>query len=88
MDNGFEMQFLGGEHRKSVAQIKPHLIAEHGQRASARTVFLAHAVLADMRHEIEILLHESENTVILPQGESPHTSISLLLAPDCVMMSD
>jgi hypothetical protein len=71
MDDGFEMQLLGGEQWKALAQIKPHLVAEHGQRACARTVLLAHAVPRDMRHKIEILLHGQENTAILSQGESP-----------------
>ncbi len=70
MDDGFEMQLLGGEKWKALGEVKPHLIAEHGQRAGARAVFLAHASAPDMRHEIEILLHAIKNTAILFQSDS------------------
>ena len=40
IDNGLEVQFLGGEQRKTVRHVKPHLMAEHGNSARTCAVVL------------------------------------------------
>lgn len=57
-----QMQPLGRDHRKAVAQIVPVLIAEDAYRPGARTVCLLRTGIADMPHEIEILLHVAKST--------------------------
>ena len=44
LDNGFEMQFLGGDQGKTRAQIEAHLIAEDRAGAGAGAVALFHTV--------------------------------------------
>ena len=38
------MKFLGGEEREALFKIKPHLIAEDTDSASARAVFFLYAL--------------------------------------------
>ena len=57
VNDGFEVQLLGGEHGKTSAKIEVRLIAEHAERSGARAVALGVAVVADMVQEIEILPH-------------------------------
>ena len=51
------MQFLGGDRRKASGQIEPHLVSENGFCPSTRAVRFFNTVVADMAHEIKILLH-------------------------------
>jgi hypothetical protein len=51
------MQLLGGHQWKPGSEIEAHLMPEHAQRAGARAIVLARAVLPDMAQEIEILPH-------------------------------
>ena len=57
VDDGFEMQLLGGDQRKAVGQIEAHLVAEDRARARAGAVALFHALFEDQFHQIEILAH-------------------------------
>ena len=40
VDDRLQMQLLGGHHREAFGKVETHLMAEHRQRAGARTVFL------------------------------------------------
>jgi hypothetical protein len=60
VDDGLEMQLLGGEHGKAVTQIKPRLRAEHGISARARAVGLELAVVEDMPEQIVIRNHRQK----------------------------
>jgi hypothetical protein len=64
------MQFLGRHQRKSGRQIEAHLIAEYAQRAGARAILLAGAVLSDVAQEIEILPHYAFTALRLPLAAS------------------
>jgi len=57
VDDGLRVQALGGDERKPVAEIEAHLVTEDRQRAGAGPVFLAGAVVADVPHEGQVLLH-------------------------------
>ena len=57
IDDGFQMQLLGGDQRKALGQIEAHLMAEDGARAGAGAVALFHALVQGQFHQIEILAH-------------------------------
>ena len=57
MNDGLEVDLLGGQQRETGAEIEPHLVAEHALRADTGAVGLHRAVGADMSQQIEILLH-------------------------------
>ena len=57
MDDGFQMQLFGRQNRKAMAQIKAHLMAEHGQSAGAGAIIALHAVVQHMLKQVKILLH-------------------------------
>ena len=57
VDDRFEMQLLGRDHRKAVRQIEAHLMAEHRQRAGAGAVALLGAVGEDAFHQLVVLAH-------------------------------
>ena len=50
---------LRGHHRESRREVEAHLVAEDAQRAGAGAVAPAHPVLADVAHQVEVLLHAS-----------------------------
>ena len=45
VNDGLQVQFLGRQNRKTVTQIKSHLMAEHRQSAGAGAVVALHAVV-------------------------------------------
>ena len=47
VDDGLEVQFLGGEEGESVLQVEAHLMAEHADGAGAGAVFFLHAFRLD-----------------------------------------
>ena len=51
------MQFFGGDDGKTLFQVEAHLIAEDRFCAGPGAIVLDRAVVADMAHEIVILLH-------------------------------
>jgi hypothetical protein len=51
------MQLFGGERRKALAQVKPHLITEHTLSAGAGTVTFDNSVLQNMAQQVVVLLH-------------------------------
>ena len=51
------MQFFGGEHRKTLTQIKTHLIAKHRTRACTCAVTFVIAMFQYMVHQVVVLLH-------------------------------
>jgi hypothetical protein len=57
MHDGFDVQFLGGQQRKTFLQVEAHLVAKYGAGAGTGTVGFFGAMLVDMTHEIEILTH-------------------------------
>ena len=57
MRDGFKVRLLGGQERKTFAQIKPHLCAEDGIGAGAGAVGLELSVFEDVLEQIEILNH-------------------------------
>src|SRR5690606_37590089 len=59
VDDGAEMDFLGGHQRESLFQVEAHLMAEHRKGAGAGSVFLLHTFLQHPPHEIMVLVHPS-----------------------------
>lgn len=57
VDDGFEMEFLGGEEGESFAQVKPHLMAKHTACACARAVATVHSLGHYSVEQVEILSH-------------------------------
>ncbi len=55
VNDGFEMQFLGGENRKSVGEWKPGLGAENREGAGAGAVGLEPALFEDETEELVVL---------------------------------
>src|SRR5690606_16054127 len=64
INDGADMELFGGEQRKAVGEIEPHLIAENRPRSGAGPVRPVGPVLHHMPHQIEILLHVVFNIVI------------------------
>lgn len=59
MDNRLEVEFFGGEERKSVGEVESHLVAKNGTSAGAGAVGLVDAIVADVAEKVEILFHDS-----------------------------
>ena len=57
VDNGLEMEFLGGEERETLGQVETHLVAEDAFCPSSRAVALHRPFVKDAAQEVEILLH-------------------------------
>jgi len=57
MDDGLEVQLLGGHAGKAVAQVEAHLVAEDSPRAGAGPIGTVRTVIENMLHEIEIWAH-------------------------------
>src|SRR3984957_1796198 len=57
MHDRFQRQLLGGQHRKSGAEVEAHLTAEDGQRAGAGAVLLFRAVRENPFEQVVILVH-------------------------------
>jgi hypothetical protein len=55
MHDGLEVDLLGGHQRKTLVQVKAHLVAEHAFGAGAGAVGLEDAVGVHMAHEIFVL---------------------------------
>ena len=51
-DDGFQVNFFGGDQRKTLAQIETHLVPEHAARASAGAVGFFDPVRVHVAHEI------------------------------------
>ena len=58
VDNGTQMQFLGGYQWEARRQVEAHLITKHAERAGPGAILLAHPVIAHVAHQVEILLHD------------------------------
>lgn len=56
----FEVNFLGGHQRKSIFQIKSHLVSESGYSAGTGSVVLSNSVVKDMTEKIQILFHKKK----------------------------
>ena len=48
IDDGTQMQLLGGQQRKAIIKIEAHLVAKDASRACAGTVALLNALRQDM----------------------------------------
>ena len=57
MDDGPQMQFLGGQYGKTLRQIEAHLMTKHRQRAGAGAIRLGHPFIVNALHQLEVLLH-------------------------------
>src|SRR5690606_1331910 len=57
-DDRAQVQLLGGDQRKTLRQVEPHLVSEH--RAGARTgaVGFQYAMFVDLARVIFVLVHE------------------------------
>ena len=69
MDDGPHMHFVGRHERKSLGQVKTHLITEHTFRASACTVRLFCAIVQNMLKQIEIGFHQTFSNLITVPGK-------------------
>ena len=54
VDDGAQVELLGGHQRKAGRQIEAHLLAEQRQRAGAGAVRLASAALADGAQQLQV----------------------------------
>ena len=50
VDDRLEVQFLGGEQRKALREVEPHLMAEHRQGADAGAVVLRNPIGENALH--------------------------------------
>ena len=60
------MYFLGRQKRKSLGEVKSHLMPEDALRTDAGAVVLDHALLTDTAEKVKVLLHyltENENII-------------------------
>ena len=57
MNNTFGMKLFCSDKRKSLLQVKTHLVSKAADRAGTGTVAFLNAMIQDMLKEIEILLH-------------------------------
>lgn len=73
VNDAFDEHLLGGQQRKSLAQIEAHLVAEYTLRARARAVVAYHAVAPYRAQQIEILFHFKSNVF---KEISPMSSIA------------
>ena len=67
-DHRMEVHLLRGHEREPVAQVEPHLVAEHAQRAGARPVVLSGSLVEHPLEEIEVLPHTSDGTNQVRRG--------------------
>lgn len=54
VDNGFDVEFFGGQHGESLLQIHPHLVPECADRSGTGPIVLLNAVIEYMSEEILI----------------------------------
>ncbi len=57
VDDGAQVQFLGGEQRETLVEVETHLVAEHAACAGARAVHLVGAVVHHMAEQVKVLFH-------------------------------
>ena len=57
MDDGFQVQPLGGDQRKALREIEAHLVAEDRDGPRAGTVGFAGALVEDAAQKVMIGLH-------------------------------
>lgn len=57
MDDGAQMQLLGGQNRKTFGKVETHLVTEDRARARASAVSTVGAGFHHMPEKIEILFH-------------------------------
>ena len=51
------MNFLGRQKRKTLREVKPHLMPEDALRTDAGAVVLDHTLLTDTAEKVKVLLH-------------------------------
>ena len=51
------MYFLGRQKRKSLGEVKSHLMPEDALRTDAGAVVLDHTLLTDTAEKVKVLLH-------------------------------
>jgi hypothetical protein len=61
MNDGFQVQLLGGQERKALGEVKAHLPAEYRTNAGAGAVGFIQSVGEDMLYQIKILAHGEVN---------------------------
>jgi hypothetical protein len=57
VDDGLEMQLLGGQHGEAGRQVESHLVAEDAERAGPGPVGLGPSLLEDVVHQVAVLAH-------------------------------
>ena len=55
MHDGLEVNFFGGDKRKALRQIKPHLVTKDAFGARASAVSFEHAMRVNVAHEVFVL---------------------------------
>lgn len=66
MDDGAQMQFLGGQTGKALGQVEPHLVAENRDRPGPGPVLLPYPRVAHAAHQVQVLAHA------IPNRLAPH----------------
>jgi hypothetical protein len=57
VNNGFEVQLFSRDEREALLQIETHLITKNRKRTRAGAIFLFHASLKYVAHQVKILFH-------------------------------
>jgi hypothetical protein len=61
-DDRPEVDLLGGDEREPLGEVEAHLVPEHAERAGAGAVALLDPLVEDAADEIEVGLHDSQDT--------------------------
>lgn len=57
LDDGFDVDFFGGDEREALREVEAHLVAKNRACACACAVGFVGAVVHDVAHEVEVVLH-------------------------------
>src|SRR4051812_31293242 len=74
MDDRPDVQFLGGEQRKTLGEIKPHLSAEQAARPGACAVRARFARLKNFLQKVQIHFHRAQSTKM---NSAPHPPVKM-----------
>ncbi len=60
MDDGRDVDALGGHQREPLAEVEPHLMSEDAEGARSGPVALWHALVEDPLQQVEVGLHGAD----------------------------
>ena len=71
MNNGWEVQFLCGDHGKAFGQVKSHLVTKDGFGSRARSVAFVGPFLQDVSHQVQVSVHTSTRPKAVKEALRP-----------------